>query len=154
MAVDKIIDPVVTVRQLLESNWNAANTQGITPTVTHGWYNRLRDKTKLMVTVTGISEYERLATLSALGPGALFEGRLDVNAWATKDTTGGSALARKLVYQAREEISRIVRENQNSVADLLWVKVVGRRPITDDDEESVIFRYLVEVSYGWVEEIQ
>jgi len=150
-----IADPVITVRALIEDNWVAGNlTANLTPTVTAGWYNRDRDIAQFLVTVTPNPELEASAYLGSAGPGARWEGTLDLNIWASPKvfTTGNQqALARKLVYEARQEVDRIIRVKQTSVSGYTTLRIVSRRPLPEVGENPTVFRWLCEVEYGWIE---
>lgn len=155
MPPTQITEANVTVLDLLVANWNAANTQSITPDITNAWWNRQGDTTQAKVTVTSGGEIEFLRGMTTNGIASFWDGTVDVNCWTTpKVFASGNqgALSRKLVYQMRQEVDRIIRINQNAVAGLLHLGVIARRPLHDDTEDPTVFRWLAEVGYSWIEQ--
>lgn len=157
MPPTKIEHAVVTLLDLFVAGWTPANTEGLTPDFSSAWYDRVKDIDQFKVTVTGGDEFPFGAGLTANGPAGLWDGVASVNVWTSAKVVSGSsaiggALARKLAYEGRQEIDRIVRVNQNAVSGLLFMSVRSRRWLPDDRESPVVFRWLVEVGYQWIEQ--
>jgi hypothetical protein len=152
----QIADPVLTVSAWLKADWNAANTLTLTPTVAEGgWYNRANDISVFKVTVTPAPENQRSGYLGAAGPGALWDGSVDVNIWTSPNVfASGTAMvgrAKALAYKGRQEVDRIIRVNQLASSELLIARILNRIPLPDTRERPVVFRWLCEVGYSWIE---
>jgi len=156
VAATQIADPVITVGDWLTAGWNAANSLTLTPTISKGgWYNRDNDLATFKVTVTPNAENQRTGYLGTAGPGALWDGTVDVNIWTSPavfaDGTAKVALAKKLAYEGRQEVDRLIRSNQLASSELLIARTLNRIPLPDTRGRPVVFRWLCEVGYSWIE---
>lgn len=150
-----IQDPVVTVYDLLRTNWTAANTSSITPQFSTGWFDRKNDTTQVTVTnpdegeLAGADGYTAIGA-DGSGPVSRMNGAMDVNAWAHRGMSDiGSVNPKQLVYEFSEEIKRIIRTNTLTATDLDFVKWDGRSALVETEESPAVFRQLCRVTYRY-----
>lgn len=157
MAVTQITDPKVTVRNLVKNNWNAANTQSVTPTFSTGWYDK---KKKLpILTVTTPRQFVRHRGTDGSGNGVvqIRSGSVLADAWVDRGVVaGGSAVgtagAKNLAYQMFQEVDRIVTANQNSVSDFLHIEVGTSTELVETEESPAVYRRQAQIRYWWIKQ--
>ena len=147
-------EPVITILDDLIADWNAANTQSITPKFTNALWDRTRDYSQATVTVTATPEIPTTTGMGPAGVSQQYDGILDVNCWATpKVFSSGNqyALARGLSWEMSAEVIRIIAGKELTHQGTFELLHPGsRRPLHETSEAGVIFRFLVEVDYRWM----
>ena len=147
-------EPVVTILDDLIAGWNAAATQSITPKFTNALWNRTRDYSQATVTVTATPEIPTTTGMGPAGVSQQYDGILDVNCWTSPEVFSAgnqTALARKLAWQMSAEVIRIVASKELTYQGTFELLTPGsRRPLHEQSEAGVIFRFLVEVNYRWM----
>ena len=147
-------DAVTTIRDDLVAGWNAANTQTITPKFTNALWDRTKDYSRALVTITSTAEIPTITGMGPAGVSQQYEGVVDVNCWATpKVFSSGNqgALARLLSWEMSKEVIRIIAGKEIDHQGTFELLHPGsRRPLHDQTEAGVVFRFLVEVNYRWM----
>lgn len=143
-----IADPVVTVKELLEDNWDASNwSDAGSPNIHFGWYHA--QATSPQITVTAESQDPVTnAAVTADGERVIQEniGEMNCDCWSTRDVS--TTNPRQLTYEMAAEVTRIVNENYLTATDLRFVKAGQRRFIQPYlREEPTAFRYRQKVIY-------
>lgn len=151
------------VLDLLQADWTAGNTFGLTPKLTFGWFNE--DAGNAQVTVgqpeespidggnTGYSHISADGT-----PGQTVGGTIPVHVWSRTDDLGGASTDNPRQYNERccEEIKRIVGNHAasptnpdtgNQPVDSLAYD--GREPVPEPDRTPTVFHYKATVRYGY-----
>lgn len=148
-------DPQLTIQNLLDNNWNTANTSiSSKPEVFTGW--RRAEATKPQVTVStpdegplgGASTPFRGIDPSGAGPVQDINGFVDVNCWSDREVES-SVNPKKLTYEFSEEVKRIVKANTLSATDLDFIGYDGRSFLVDPEANPTVFRYQVTIQYGY-----
>lgn len=148
-------DPVLLVRDLLRNNWDASNTAlSSAPKIHTGWYDDSSESPQVTVTnpdegALGGGDTGYVATQGdGGGPVQERDGVLLVNGWAgSRETT--SQNPKKVAFDLREEIGRIIGANYSGVDHLNRLAVGTTRQLVDDDRTPAVYRYEVTVSYGY-----
>jgi len=145
-------DPKLKIKDLLKNNWTAANTSNVTPDFSTGWWDDNNDLPQ--VTVTSDDE-------APLGGGEtgqthlnsdndqLLAGAVDVNVWANRDSS--SENPKKLTYEFKDEVRRIVQANKEAITGFNYIGWNGYLDRTDTNKTPVVYRKLCEIVYGRIE---
>lgn len=147
-------DPVLTIKDLLASNWSSSNTSvGYDPAIHTGWHSSEADEPQVTVSNPeespirgGTTGY---AAADATGAGGVQEldGTVSVDCWSDRDVED-SVNPKKLTFEFTEEIKRIVTANQHAATDLRIINYGGRTFVPPDPDESPpVFHYAVPVGY-------
>lgn len=149
-------DPVLSILNLLQNNWNNANTSiGYDPDIHSGWH--ASDAGNPQVTVSNPEESPinggttGYAAIAADGSGGTQEldGIVNVDCWSDRDVES-SVNPKKLTFEFTEEIRRIVKANQTNATDLRLIAYGGRNFVPPGgDEDPPTFHYNVPVQYGY-----
>jgi len=147
-------DPKLAIKNLIRDSWEPANTSNVTPNIHTGWVDA--KSTLIQVTVTessevsqsgGITGYIGIAVNGA--PAQLWVGSVNVNCWLTRDKT--SVNPKQLLFQMKEELRRIVKENYESISDLQWISWRGGMEMVDDTQSPVVYRWAGEIGYAYLD---
>ena len=145
------VDPIVSVKDLVKTNWVAANVTGTTTPDFHtGWFNPKSSSPQM--TFSGRSEAFEGQTgygaIGASGPVQIANGVLFVNCWAYRDDSGVSP--KKLVHDMAEEVRRIVLANYDTIADLDYVSITAVDDVAPPEGiDPMVFRKAITVGFRW-----
>lgn len=147
-----IADPVITIMDLLDDNWNASNTSSVTPSIHSGWIDT--EANSPQVTVSNLDEgpiFGSDAPFSGIKPdgsGAVqdFNGTVQTNCWSSRELS--STNPKKLCWEFSEEVRRIVDANRLTATDLDFIGFQDRNFIVDTQSEPAIFRMQCFVQFG------
>lgn len=159
------------VLNLLQQNWNPANTFGLTPDISYGWYDESAGQPQLTIgsedetpgPESGPTGYD---TMTPLGepPNQSFTGTIDIHCWGrNEDLSGASTGYAQQYFQgdgdnlgAREELRRIIRENGRAPVDPVTgnrpvnlIGPLGGREVPEDDPGSRVIHYIEQIGYGY-----
>lgn len=161
MTITPIADPLVTVKDLLDTDWVAANTNNVKPSrFSTGWFDEKYIKTQLTVSDPnelplrgGVTGYSAIKG-DGSGPIQEISGFLHVNVWGHRDMSDAPAgiNIKTYLYNCSEEIRRIVHEKQASgilPGDFLWLTFRTRTRIAEPTRTPILFRYYVQIGYGY-----
>lgn len=161
-------DPKRVLAELLNDEWDASNTLGVTPEIRTGW--RDSDLPAPQVTV-GTDEESPITPTgfsgmsgSGGGPTATIRGTVQVNTWVSREVTDENP--KQLSSEVSKEIKRVVRENLNpsthafgisglTAENYRYISWLGREflPTEPSENESpVVYRYLCEIRYEYLDE--
>ena len=152
-------EPAVIVKKLLETQWDSTNIDGTfdhTKRISTGWWNE--DNPHPQITVTPVDEDTSYTGINpATGnPTSWVDGALDVNVWVAHDydATGGIH-PRTHRWQLRLEVQWILGANSEGTTDengnpqLTRLEPGRIRGDVEDDENPVVYRYIIPVLYQW-----
>lgn len=152
-------DPKVTVRDLLRANWDPANTSGITPAISTGWYDGASANTQVSVADPDDSEIGGGDTgLEGIQAGGghvqARSGFVRCHCWVHRDMEDVDAAGvnpKTLAWQFRQEIFRIVLANVLTPGDPVMDNIApgASTEVTDADEAPTLYRRIVNVVYAW-----
>lgn len=152
-----VSDPKISVRDLLDNNWDHSNTViSEDPLIHTGWFNHDWSG-RAQVTVTDADEdaiggATGFSGISASGEGLQIElGQMFVGCWATDPMYDGAHF-KQVAYDLSEEVKRIVLDNTFGISDMQWVAWKGRRDVIDRDADPILYRYECTVVYQYLEE--
>lgn len=149
--------PEVAIKNLIRDNWDATNTESITPSIHHGWVDP--GASSLEVTVSNPEELPLdggetgYSGINQDGkPVQNFTGTVEVNAWSDRDRTTENP--RKMAWLMRVEIGRILHENYDPrpTYDIYPLADLGANRIVEEDDEpgeATTWRYAVTAGYGY-----
>jgi len=154
-----MIDPTLTIKNLLRDEWATANTSNIEPNFSTGWWDDNNDMPQVTVghadegpnpdTTTGQT---RLGTTGTVAQNV--SGAVDVNCWASRESS--SENPKKVVFEFKEEARRIIQSNiecsATSPVDLTGMNYLGWGGAidrADTDVNPVVYRKLCAVRYGY-----
>lgn len=164
--------PEVVVKNLIRDAWDPAATLDVTPSVHHGWLESEHaddaDPGLFEVTVSNPDEspvnggdtgYSGIDPTGA-GPTQRIGGTVEVRTWAQRgrvgtNGNGANANPRQLAYLFKSHVEDIVHDHaqgtdaQGNPTDLSFLSPLGSVRRVDDDEEPVMYFYLVTVGYGY-----
>lgn len=164
----ELADPKVVVKDLLNAEWDAANTsESSPPEFRTGW--RDSDLTAPQVTVSHDEESPTSPTgfngLGPNGPTAELRGTAQVNVWTRRDIC--EAHPRTVGHEFTEEVKRIIREFGPSIADydgftingldasayryLSWLGREHMPEPVEAEDAPVVERFLVTVGYEYLD---
>jgi len=149
------VDPKVSIKNLVSSNWVAANVVGnLTPDFHTGWFNP--KSISAQVTFTGRSEsFQGASGYGAIeggggGPVQIADGVLFANAWAYRDEGAGGSNPKQVTYDMAEEVRRIILANYNQVANIDFLSIVSTDEVEPDPQENpMVFRIATTIGYRW-----
>lgn len=149
-----MIDPKISIRDVIKDNWVAANVSDITPSISTGWYDQ---KSSLpQVTVTNPSEVVEgggASGYSGMGsdgtPSQLWNGFVMLDIWATREST--EINPKQLVFEMRKEVARIVKLKYEDVTDLGHIVWRGGGEIVGTGSKPVVFRWSGEIGYSYLD---
>lgn len=155
------------VRDLLAGNWDPANTFGITPHITYGWFDE--DKTKPQVTIRepdegpvdgGETGYASMSG-DGSGPSQSIGGDCQVHLWAREaDVSGANASAgenpRNWLSFAREQVYDVIRSNASRPTNpstgndpVNYISPGNAVPAHDRDRVKTVYHLVVPVNFGY-----
>lgn len=147
--------PEVVVRNIIRDNWNTANTSGETFNVHHGWIDIEGDSLEVTVSdpndsaVTDTSGYAGINVNGS--PSQDYQGTVSVNVWA--DRTRTTQNPRKMAWEGREEVQRIIQTNHDAPGyDPINIADLGAQRFVegaDDPGEVTIWRYMITVGFAY-----
>lgn len=149
------IDPLVSVKNLLKSNWTPANVVGnTTPDIHTGWYNPKSIAAQLTVgskseSFDGASGYNAIEGGGG-GPVQIVSGVMFANCWAYRDEGAAGPNPKQLVYDIAEEMRRIVLANYNGIAGLDYISILATDDVPPEEgRRPMLFRKAVTVGFKW-----
>lgn len=108
------------VLDLLQDAWTPANTAGVTPNITFGWYDQKEEGTPLLTVGEseespsggGATGYDSMDGAGG-GPEQTMDGSVPVNVWTHRGDLDSASTSSQREYNglAVEEVARIVRAN-------------------------------------------
>ena len=147
-------DPKVSIRNLLKTNWVAANVSSITPNCHTGWYDTKSNLPQITVTDTsevveagGIAGYTGIATNGT--PAKLWVGTASVNLWVTREAV--SINPKQCLFEMRKEIERIIKAGYADVSDLDYLSWKGGFEQVEADQSPVVYRWVGEIGYAYLD---
>lgn len=164
-----IEDPKLVLKKLVDAEWNATNTDGVTPAFRTGW----RDEDLGGPTVTFGPDEESPTSPTGFtgiagdgsGPTAQTRGTCQIHTWATHETQ--SANGKTAAKQYADEALRIVGEfydvseysgwplSGTDPSEYRYIAPLGREFVPDDvDEEyegELAFHYVATVRYEYLD---
>lgn len=148
-------EPVVTIKNLLEDNWNSSNTSNITPKFKDGFIEKRIERP--LITVSGAEESPIdggqtgfVGIQSGKGPAKLMDGTLQVDCWDDQDNRRTDSVNAKIVvYEFSEEIKRITTEEVFNAQDLRYISWIGRTQQPDATESPTVFRQQCLIRFGY-----
>lgn len=149
-------EPTKAILDILQTNWNNANTSiSSDPSFHTGRYNQ--DASNPQVSVTDINATtiggspSGYAAFDPSGAGAIqeYDGGVDVGLWS--DYSVADVNPKKLTWEFREEVMRIVQANQTTVTDLRYVAGGQHRLIVETEKTPAVYHRIQEVVYGYAE---
>lgn len=149
-------DPTLTIRDLLDDNWNTSNTSvSYKPAIHTGWIDTTANQPQITVTSATESASGRETPFSGIdpsgaGPIQTIVGTLKVNCWSNREAEG-RVNPKKLTYEFSEEVKRILKANVTGATDLRYIGYMGRTLRVEEESESVWFRYDISVWYVYCE---
>lgn len=149
-----ISSPKLTIKDLVKTEWVAANVLDITPDFHTGFLNPGGAQYQVCFVgttenATGESGYD---AMSEEGPVSRRQGTLPVMCFGRRAATGseGAINPKKFVELAAREVERIVHEAFVSVADFEYMSVMSSTEIPPDGKhEPPYFGWTVTVTYEW-----
>lgn len=153
-----LVDPVLTVKDLLKNNWVIGNTNLTEiPQIHTGWYSE--DQNHVQVSVTGGDErpvrggetgFAGIAQGGA--PAQIRGGEIYVDIWCHRDMIMGTSTPipnpKDVRWNLSNEVMRIITANYQP-ADYLWLSFWDRLKITDIEKSPIIFRMRCIIRFGW-----
>lgn len=154
--------PEKLVLDLLTSEWNSANTFGLTPRITYGWFDEDGDIPQVTVpqadeSVAGGGETGYSGIDPSTGEGTQhYSGEVTVHVWSRGDdlSTADTSHPRQYNSEASEEIRRIAKANDDKPKNpktgntpVGTLAYLGKTPAPDDDEMRTVFHYAVRLGY-------
>jgi len=157
-------DPVVTIHDLLSSNWDASNTPlASNPSIHTGWYDFGSSDPQVTITTpdeftTGGGDTGHSAGTGSGGVAQVRAGTVQVDCWAgTREDlegagAGGSDVNPKdASYQMAREVHRIMQEHAGGASsELNSLGADDIRRLVDTDRTPVVYRHEVTVRYTYV----
>lgn len=156
MTATSITDPILTIKDLLKDNWNPANTSSVTPTFSTGWWDE--SNTSPQVTITNPDDIARGTTgytgikSDGSGPTQEYDGEVDVGCWAVRDEDGHNVNPKKLTYEFKEEIRRILMANAQGAGSLNRIALMRDTLVVDQEATPTLYHRVCEVGYGYIVE--
>lgn len=150
-------DPKVSIKNLIKDNWDADNVSGITPVTHLGWYDTRSNMPQITITDTsevveagGVSGYTGMT--SGGTPAQLWVGSMSVNCWTTREATKDEGVnPKRLIFEMREEIKRIVKAKYDDATDLFYIAWKGGMEMVDTGQSPVVYRWIGEVGYAYLD---
>ena len=148
-------DPKLDIVRIIESNWNAANTNSITPRVSTGWYDKKNVHPQISVTnpvetpnSEGPTGYFGAGTSGM--PTQLFDGTMSVIVWVPGNLRETLSVNPKaFLFNCREELRRICNVKFDQGTDIDAIAWLGGSEMVDDEATPVIYRFNGEVGYNY-----
>ena len=148
-------DPLVSVKNLIKTNWIPGNVVGTTtPDVHTGWWNP--KSLAAQITVSGKSEsFEGASGYNAIeggggGPVQIVNGVMFANCWAYRNEGVAGPNPKQLVYDMAEEIRRIILANYAGITGLDYVSVISTDDVPPEEGRNpMVFRKAVTIGFKW-----
>lgn len=149
-----MVDPKLSIKDLIRDNWIAANTSNITPSIHTGWYDY--DSKHPQITVTtpsetviggGTSGYSGMGSDGT--PSQMWDGYVMLDIWTTREATAINP--KQLIFEMRKEVARIVKANYEAITDLNYIAWKGGGEIVETDQSPVVFRWTGEIGYSYLD---
>lgn len=152
--VTKIQEPAVTIRDLLDNNWQSANTSGVKPRISTGWFDQ--DALYPQISCSAFPEGTLMwGVESGQGSVQVRDGVVNVVTWSHRKMvdSGGSPIGtnpKEFRYEMRQEIERIVVANENSAIDLLEIRFGEVTPDVKTDFPEPVYTDDIQIVYRWI----
>ena len=147
-------DPKIGIKDIIKDNWVASNTSSVTPAFSTGWYNAESKMPQVTITDSedttlskGETRYFGIATNGA--PAQYWVGTVSINCWSTREANAVNP--KKLIYEMKEEVKRIIKANYGDVSGLDYIAWHGSFERVDDTVKPVVFRQVGECGYGFLD---
>lgn len=145
----------VIIRDILDNNWDKANTSSIKPKIKTGWWNESRFDN--MVTISGQTETQSdggrtgyFGFQSGNGPVKDMDGSVQVDCWSESEQfQTNNKNAKDVVYEFSEEVKRIVTDNTITINNLRFISWNGRSELPSLDESPTLERQSCTIDYSY-----
>lgn len=150
-----IKDPVLVVLDFLDNNWNTSNTSISYQPQTHsGWHDN--SATKPQITVSTPNEQAQGGATTPFsgidptggGPTQEINGFVVVNCWSDWEVESG-VNPKKLVFEFKEEVARIIQNNVTTRDDYRFIGYSGADFLVETEVEPTTYRYEATIRYGY-----
>lgn len=148
--------PEITIKDLLEDEWDSSNTHGVTPQIHTGDYNDRWGGPQISILESdegplgGGTTGRRATDPTGSGGVSIVIGDIDVVAWAHNEFESISTGAERLAYSMSEEVRRILRNNELSPGHGLdWITFKSRVKRMDTRANPTLYRYDCRVTYKY-----
>ncbi len=149
-------DHKISIKNIIKANWLPANTSGVTPSISTGWYDRKSASPQVTVTDPvmtpesgGNTGYFGITTNGA--PKQYWNCTVNVNFWVTREALAAISLnPKQCIFEMRSEVERIIKANYNSISDLDFISWLGGFEEVDAKNPPTVYRFVGEVGYGYM----
>jgi hypothetical protein len=158
------VDPKVVLRDLLNDEFDVGNVAGTSSVdIRTGWRDDRLDN--LQVTASNDDESARSDTGYTGLNSSRRRGTIQANIWADERVV--SANPKKVVEDTRDEVDDVLSEFGSEIADYSFTSGINPSNYSylsylgstylpeepDNDEEPIVYRYLVNVGYEYLREL-